>query len=221
MHAHNGRDDPLWDDLRREMVQTQLIGRGIRDPHVLEVMAALPREEFVPPGQRSAAYDDCALPVGPGQTISQPYIVAYMTEKLEPAPGHRVLEVGGGTGYQAALLSMLGGDVVSIECDPQLIQAAQERLAHLNIKGVQFHCGDGSTGLAASAPFDRIIVTAGAPHVPPALVEQLVEGGRMIIPVGSISRQVIVCVIRHAHGTTECPLLPCRFVKLVGKQAWD
>lgn len=221
MHAHNGRDDPLWDDLRREMVQTQLIGRGIRDPHLLEAMAALPREEFVPPGQRSAAYDDCALPVGPGQTISQPYIVAYMTEKLEPAPGHRVLEVGGGTGYQAALLSMLGGDVISIESDPQLMQAAQERLARLNIKGVRFHCGDGSKGSAPSAPFDRIIVTAGAPHVPPALVEQLVEGGRMIIPVGSASRQVIVCVIRHGHGTTEYPLLPCRFVKLVGEQGWD
>ena len=221
MHADNHQSDPRWADLRREMVQTQLIGRGIRDPHVLEAMAALPREEFVPPGQRPAAYEDCALPVGPGQTISQPYIVAYMTEKLALAPGHRVLEVGGGTGYQAALLSMLGGDVVSVERDAQLVRAAQERLSLLNIKGVRFHCGDGSMGFFPSAPFDRIIVTAGAPHVPPTLVEQLVEGGRMIVPVGSASRQVVVCVIRHGHGTTEYPLLPCRFVKLVGEQGWD
>ncbi len=221
MDAEKSQNDLRWAALRREMVDTQLVGRGIRDPHVIEAMTDLPREEFVPAHQRPAAYEDRALPVGPGQTISQPYIVAYMTEKLEMAPGHRVLEVGGGTGYQAALLSVLGGRVVSIESDPTLVRSAQERLARLNIKGVRFHCGDGSVGFPRGAPFDRIIVTAGAPRVPPDLVEQLVDGGRMLIPVGSASQQVLVCLVKRGQVTTEYPLLPCRFVKLVGEQAWD
>ena len=213
--------DLPWVDLRREMVQTQLAGRGIRDRQVLEAIGRLPREEFVPRGQRSAAYEDRALPVGPGQTISQPYIVAYMTEKLDLSPGQRVLEVGGGTGYQAALLAALGAQVVSIESDPRLVQAAQERLARLNIEGVRFCCGDGSIGLAHLAAFDRIMVTAAVPQTPPALVEQLVDGGRMLVPVGSESQQTLLCVTRHAHRTTEHSLLACRFVKLVGEQGWD
>jgi protein-L-isoaspartate(D-aspartate) O-methyltransferase len=148
-------------------------------------------------------------------------MVAYMTEKLEVSPGDRALEVGGGTGYQAALLSMLGARVIAVESDPDLVRAARERLARLGVKGVAFHCGDGSVGLARAAPFRRIIVTAGAPRVPPALVEQLVEGGRMIIPVGSAARQQLLCVVKHGQGTVERPLLPCRFVKLVGEEGWS
>jgi len=221
MGGSGPQDDLPWADLRREMVETQLVGRGIRDPRVLEAMGCLRREEFVPTRQRSAAYEDRALPVGPEQTISQPYIVAYMTEKLDLCPGHRVLEVGGGTGYQAALLSLLGTQVVSIESDPCLVQAAQERLARLDIKGVQFHRGDGTIGLARLAPFDRIIVTAAAPKVPPALVEQLVDHGRLIIPVGSVSQQMLVCVTRRGNRTIEHTLLACRFVRLVGNQGWN
>ncbi|MCK4660847.1 MAG: protein-L-isoaspartate(D-aspartate) O-methyltransferase [Phycisphaerae bacterium] len=221
MHAGESQNDSPWDAMRSEMVETQLAGRGIRDPRVLVAMGQLPREQFVPQCRRAAAYEDRALPVGPGQTISQPYIVAYMTEALRMAPGHRVLEVGGGTGYQAALLSMLGGEVVSVESDPHLVETARERLANLNITGVRFHCGDGSLGFAQAAPFDRIMVTAGAPRVPPSLVEQLVEGGHIIIPVGSLSRQMLVRVIKRKRGTIELPLLPCRFVKLVGEQGWE
>ncbi len=221
MNTDPGQDDLPWAELRRQMLETQLARRGITDRNVLEAMAELPREEFVPPPQRSAAYEDRALPVGPGQTISQPYIVAYMTEKLEVSPGHRVLEVGGGTGYQAALLSMLGARVVSVESDPELVRTAQERLARLHIQGVQFECGDGSLGFPRAAPFDRIIVTAGAPRVPSALVEQLIEGGRLIVPVGSTSQQTLVCVVKHGAATTEYPLIPCRFVKLQGAQGWN
>lgn len=213
-------DEPSWAELRREMVATQLASRGIHDPEVLRAMNELAREAFVPPSQRHAAYEDRALPVGPNQTISQPYMVALMTQQLAVAPGQRVLEVGGGTGYQSALLSMLGGRVISIECDPILVQAARARLARLNIQGVEFHCGDGSLGFAAAAPFDRIVVTAGAPHIPPALIEQLIEGGRLLIPLGTAARQVLMCVIKTGYGIIEHPSLACRFVKLLGEQGW-
>ncbi|MFH0982334.1 MAG: protein-L-isoaspartate(D-aspartate) O-methyltransferase [Planctomycetota bacterium] len=219
--AGDGQGDFPWASLRREMVEVQLLGRGIRDRHVLEAMGGLPREEFVSADQRAAAYEDRPLPVGPGQTISQPYIVAYMTEKLEVSPGDRVLEVGGGTGYQAALLSMMGAQVVALEIDPRLVQEAEARLARLNIKGVRFIRGDGTLGYPDLAPYDRIIVTAGAPRVPPALVHQLREDGRLIMPVGGPAQQILVCVIRNREGTTEHPLIPCRFVKLVGEQGWD
>ena len=220
MEPYQAQDDPRWAERRRAMVEAQLGARGIRDPHVLAAMGTLPREEFVPEALQDAAYEDRALPVGPGQTISQPYIVAFMTEKLELSPGQSVLEVGGGTGYQAALLSMLGGRVLSVESDPGLVRAAQERLARLHIHGVRFECGDGSLGCPRAAPFERILVTAGAPDVPPALVEQLAEGGRLLIPVGPAAQQMLVCVCKSGRRTVEYPLLPCRFVKLCGDQGW-
>jgi protein-L-isoaspartate(D-aspartate) O-methyltransferase len=221
MSIDDRQRQPDWEELRRDMVERQLVARGIRDSNVLRAMGRLPREAFVPELQRAAAYDDCALPVGPGQTISQPYIVACMTETLQVAPGHNVLEVGGGTGYQAALLSMLGSRVISIETDAELVHRARERIELLGIRGVEFLCGDGSIGYAPAAPYERIIVTAGAPRVPPALVDQLVVGGRLVIPVGSSSQQGLVCVIKHEHGTTEYPLIACRFVRLVGEQGWQ
>ncbi|MCP4591318.1 MAG: protein-L-isoaspartate(D-aspartate) O-methyltransferase [bacterium] len=203
------------------MVREQLIGRGITDEQVLAAMASVPREEFVSARLRASAYEDSALPVGPGQSISQPYIVAYMSEKLEVAPGQRILEVGSGTGYQAAILSAMGAGVDSIEADPQLARAAQNRLRRLSIRGVRFHYGDGSLGLPPASPFERIVVTAGAPRIPPPLIEQLAEGGRLIVPVGSAERQVLLCVVKRGCRTTEHPLIPCRFVKLIGDQAWS
>jgi protein-L-isoaspartate(D-aspartate) O-methyltransferase len=202
------------------MVEHQLRARGIRDPQVLDAIGKLPREEFVPPQERDAAYEDRALQVGPGETISQPFIVAYMTEKLHVSAGQSVLEIGGGTGYQTALLSMLGARVVSIESDPLLVEEARERFERLNIRGVRLICADGSLGWPELAPYDRVLVTAGAPSAPPALVEQLVEGGRMIIPVGAATEQTLVCVVRRHGGYTEYPLIACRFVKLVGAQGW-
>ena len=220
MGSGGGHPELDWAAQRRSMVLHQLRGRGLRDLQVLEAMGRIPREEFVPASQRAAAYEDRALPVGPGETISQPFIVAYMTEKLMLVPGHSVLEIGGGTGYQTALLSMLGARVVSVESDPILVHEAGERLNRLGIRGIRLVCGDGSTGWPEFAPYDRILVTAGAPCVPAALVAQLADGGRMILPVGPVTEQTLVCVVRRRGGTTEYPLLGCRFVKLVGEQGW-
>lgn len=221
MDLEERHEQAHWAARRREMIERQLVGRGIRDPQVLQAMGRLPREEFVRVHEREAAYEDRALPVGPGETISQPFMVAYMTEKLQVAPGFTVLEIGGGTGYQTALLSMLGARVVSIESDPVLVREAGERLDRLAIQGARFICADGSVGWRESSPYDRILVTAGAPDIPPALVEQLVEGGRLIIPVGPESDQTLVSLVRRRGGTTEFPLLACRFVKLVGEQGWN
>jgi protein-L-isoaspartate(D-aspartate) O-methyltransferase len=212
-----------WVEARREMVRVQIAGRGIKDPRVLAAMERLPREHFVAPAHRSAAYEDRALPNALGQTISQPYIVAYMTEALALGGGMKVLEVGTGSGYQCALLSMLGGRVHTIEREAELSKAA--RSAIRTVPGVQlgpiaFHVGDGSVGLPEEAPFDRILVTAAAPQVPQALVEQLPVGGRLVIPVGDTDHQVIVCVDRFAGRTVEKPGLACRFVKLIGSQGW-
>jgi len=210
-----------FDQARRAMVRDQLARRRIRDPNVLRVMGEVPRERFVPEALRDAAYEDRALPVGEDQTISQPYIVAYMTEKLEVRPGLHVLEVGTGTGYQAAVLARLGAQVDSVERIAVLHGAARRRLEALGLTNVRLHCGDGSLGWPPHAPYDRILVTAGAPDVPPALLDQLREGGRLILPVGRSDAQTLVCVEKHAGRTREIVLLACRFVKLVGREGWD
>lgn len=218
--ANDSNEDIAWRRARREMVVSQLRGRGIADPHVLEAMSTLPREQFMTPHTRSQAYADRAVPLDCGQTISQPYIVARMTEALDIRPGHRVLEVGTGSGYQTAILARLGAHVWTVERIKSLSDAAVVTLADLNIDDVHYRVGDGSLGWQEAAPFDRILVTAGAPRLPQPLVDQSIEGGRIVIPIGPEGVQTLVIVQCHNGRTVETPLLPCRFVKLVGAEAW-
>jgi protein-L-isoaspartate(D-aspartate) O-methyltransferase len=213
--------------LRTEMVEHQLRGRGIRDEHVLAAMAELPRELFLPPNLADDAYCDGALPIASGQSISQPYIVALMTELLEPHPGMRVLEIGTGSGYQAAVLARIGCTVLSIERHPELAVAARARLAYL-IKAdssmadrVRIEVADGSVGWRLGAPFEGILVTAAAPRVPDPLRRQLAEGGRLVIPVGPLSGQELIQVIRRGNGSEERAFGGCMFVPLVGAEAYD
>ena len=199
------------------MVQTQIQARGVHDPSVLAAMRTVPRAEFVPPELRERAFEDGPLAIGHGQTISQPYVVAAMSEALHVRPGHRVLEVGTGSGYQAAVLVALGAAVFGVEVVPELAAAARERLARLALPGpgrVTVTVADGYRGLPAHAPFDRIVVTAAPPEVPQALVDQLVEGGRMVLPVGD-EEQWLVVVEKRPDGPHRTPLFPVRFVPMV------
>ena len=203
---------------RAAMVSRQLRDRGIADERVLGVMANLPRERFLPDANRGHAYDDAAVPVGFGQTISQPFIVARMTELLRIAPGDRVLDVGTGTGYQAAVLAGLGATVMSIERNRELAATARERLDRLGLgENVEIRVGDGSVGAADGAPWDGIVVGAAAPSVPEALREQLAIGARLVIPVGPRDRQELLSVERTApNDWVERSDGPCIFVPLVG-----
>ena len=199
------------------MVERQLRGRGIRDEAVLAAMAAVPRELFVPSDLLKYAYGDEALPIEAGQSISQPYIVAQMTELLEPRPGMRVLEVGTGSGYQAAVLATIGCRVITIERHAELAATAVARLAELGLLDlVRVEVGDGSLGRPDDAPFEGIVVTAAAPAVPVALRAQLAEGGRLVVPVGSPDLQEMVRVVRHGDDFEESPGGACVFVPLVG-----
>ena len=188
-------------------------------PRVMAALAAVPRHEFVPAEERISAYLDIPLPIGHGQTISQPYIVALMTDLLELEPGAKVLEVGAGSGYQAAVLAKLAREVHAVEIVPVLARACRERLARLGIANVTVHEGDGAAGLPDEAPFEAIMVTAAARRVPPALVEQLKPGGRMAIPLGEPwSTQELVLLEKKARGETDMrPVLPVRFVPLTGR----
>lgn len=200
------------------MVATQLRGRGIRDERILGAMGALPRELFVPDWRRGLAYADEAVPIQAGQTISQPYIVARMTELLAPEPGDRVLEIGTGSGYQAALLAMLGCLVTTYERQPELAAGARERLARLGFSDrVEVRLADGSLGDPDGEPYPRIIVTAAAPRIPDALREQLADGGRMVIPVGSRDRQELLLVTRRGDEWEERSDGACIFVPLIGE----
>jgi len=213
--------DPRERDSRREsMIQHQLLLRGIRDDRVLAAMRAVPREAFVPDDLTAAAYDDRALCVGMGQTISQPYIVAWMTQALDPRPDHRVLEIGTGTGYQTALLAMMADHVFTIERIKPLSDGARDRLSRFGLVNISFRVGDGTMGWPDAAPFDRIIVTAAAPDVVRPLSEQLVEGGRMVIPVGDEAGQQLTVVERHRGRTVERPSMAVRFVKLIGESGF-
>lgn len=203
------------------MIREQIAARGVRDQSVLAAMRAVPRELFVPESLRVQAYDDCALPVGPQQTISQPFIVAYMTQQLAPTTNSHVLEIGTGTGYQAAILAKLAGTVDTIEYDADLAEQARLRLARLGLTNVRCHVGDGSLGLAKAGPFDRILVTAGCPEVPSQLVAQLKIDGELIAPVGSDQMQTLLRVTRRTGGWREQWLLACRFVKLLGRYGWQ
>ena len=218
--AETEAENARFAQLRAEMVETQIKARGIRAAHVLEVMGCLPRERFVLPAYRDRAYADCALPLGPGQTISQPYIVAYMTAQLGALAGVKVLEVGTGAGYQAAVLALLGAQVHTIERDAGLMALTRLRLERLGLTSVCCHVGDGSVGLVEESPFARIVVTAGCPRVPAALIDQLAVGGRMVVPVGGEEGQTLLRIDKQESGTVEQPLLPCRFVKLVGCEGW-
>jgi protein-L-isoaspartate(D-aspartate) O-methyltransferase len=201
------------------MVATQLRRRGIRDERVLAALQSVPREQFVPDWQRGVAYADEALPIPAGQTISQPYMVARMTELLAVGPGDRVLEIGTGSGYQAAVLATLGARVTTIERHAELAAAARERLVRLGFgDAVDVRVGDGSLGDPTSAPWPAIVVTAAAPSVPTPLREQLdPNGGRLVVPVGSRDRQDLILVTRRGNDWSEHNDGPCVFVPLVGE----
>lgn len=215
----SGSEDSYSAD-RQRMVRDQLAARDITDPRVLEVMRAVPRHRFVPADCLADAYGDRALALERGQTISQPYIVALMTQSLQVAPAHRVLEVGTGSGYQTAILARLARRVYTIERIDALSTTARATIGLPWTSNITFRVGDGTLGWPDAAPFDRIIVTAGAPGVPDVLVEQLVDGGRLVIPVGPGDRQTLMLVQRHDDGIKERKLVPCRFIKLIGQAGW-
>ncbi len=205
---------------RLHMIDEQIRSRGISNKAVLDAVARVPRELFVPDDMQPLAYDDRALSIGLGQTISQPYIVAYMTDKLHVTGDCRVLEIGTGTGYQTAILAHLAAHVFTVERLPELSSRAGATLSQLGINNVTTVIGDGTLGLAEHAPYDRILVTAGAPRVPTRLVDQLSPEGILVLPVGGETGQRIVRVVRHDDRTEEESLVPCRFVKLFGQDGW-
>lgn len=203
------------------MVATQLEARGITDRRVLDAMRTVPRHEFVPASIRDIAYTDQALAIGHGQTISQPYIVALMCQLLEVESHHRVFEVGAGSGYQAALLGQLAAEVYSVDLVPDLVDAAARLVERLGYENVHIIAGDGTLGLPEKAPFDRIIVAAAAPDIPPPLIDQLAPGGRLIAPVGDRFLQRLVVLTRTAEGVQSRNSIGCVFVPLLGRHGWS
>ena len=216
--ADGGADD--FAAARKRMVEYQLKapGRNITNARALSAMASVPRHEFVPAAQRSSAYADMPLPIGYGQTISQPYIVAFMTEQLDPKPTDRVLEIGTGSGYQAAVLSLLVSNVCSIEIVEPLARQAEVTLQRLGYKNVRVKVGDGYKGWPEFAPFDSIIVTCAPEHVPQPLIDQLKERGKMIIPIGPFSSQELYLLEKRDGKVHQRAVLPVRFVPMTGDQ---
>ncbi len=213
-------DSPRHERARAAMVEQQIAERGVREPRVLEAMRSVLRHRFVPPGSEERAYNDYPLPIGEGQTISQPYIVALMTELLEVGPGKRVLEIGTGSGYQAAVLAALGAEVYTIEIKRGLFESASRRLRELGYASVQTRHGDGYYGWQEAAPFDGIIITAAVDHIPPPLLAQLAPGARMVLPLGSaygFAGQTLVVVRAAADGYTVRQVLGVRFVPMTGR----
>lgn len=215
------KKDPDFEPARRRMIEHDLKGRDITDPEVLRVMAEIPREEFVPPEQRERAYLDHPLPIGSGQTISQPYIVALMTQHLRLHPDCEVLEVGTGSGYQTAVLARLAKRVYTTERFHDLSAAAREVLRRLGIDNVEYDIGDGSLGWPARRTFDRIILTAAVPDFPPPLVAQLAQAGVMVGPIGSGSAQQLTVAEKYGGKLIERHLSRCRFVKLIGEHGFS
>jgi protein-L-isoaspartate(D-aspartate) O-methyltransferase len=211
-----------FDRERDRMVAEQLEARGLRDRRVLTAMRRVPRHRFVDPAMRHQAYDDTALPIGRRQTISQPYMVAVMTEALELAGGERVLEVGAGCGYQAAVLAEMGAFVTAVDIVPELVDRARATLGELGLLDrVAVEHADGTLGWPAGAPWDAILVSAGAPQLPRPLLEQLAPMGRLVLPMGEEELQTLVRVRRGAEGLVEDYLGECRFVPLRGRWGWD
>ena len=205
---------------RSRMVDQQIVGRGVKDERVLAVMRKIPRHEFLPEGIRGMAYNDSALPIGEGQTMSQPYMVALMTEFLGLKGTERVLEIGTGSGYQAAVLAELCQKVYTVERIKTVADKARATLDRLGYKSVAIKIYDGTYGWKEMAPYDAIIVTAGSPDIPAPLVEQLKEGGRMVIPVGDRYGQQLITVVKTADGMVTSRSIPCVFVPLIGNHGW-
>ncbi len=208
--APQSTGEPDWESLRQLMVREQIENRGVRDPRVLQAMAQVPRHLFLPEDARRNAYGEAASPIGHGQTTPQPYIVALMTELLEITPGARVLEVGTGSGYQAAVLAAMGAEVYSIEIRPSLCASATALLAELGYVSAHIQCGDGYGGWPEKAPFAGIMVTAAPTQIPDPLLDQLAEGGHMVIPLGPFYQDLKV-ITRTADGFVERPVIPVRF----------
>lgn len=221
MIGHDGeRVHEDWAALRHAMVEQQIRKRGISSPRLLEVFARVPRHLFVPPGLIAHAYEDRALGIGESQTISQPYMVAAMTDFLELSGSEHVLEIGAGSGYQAAILAELAQQVITVEKNESLAQAARERLASLGYRNIEVVLGDGTLGWPVAASFDAILVAAAAPSVPPPLVEQLAEDGRLILPVGGSEKQMLLRIRKSAGKIFEEKLFACQFVPLRGTYGW-
>jgi len=210
----------LYESQRRAMIDDQLRRRGISDPRVLEAMLAVPRHEFVPLAAVGLAYQDRPVPIGEAETISQPYMVAVMTQAASIQPGDKALEVGAGSGYQAAILAHLGAKVYAVERSYRLVELARARLARLGYEDVEVIWGDGTEGYAAAAPYQAILVTAGAPRIPDPLRDQLDDGGRLLIPVGDFRQQTLYLVTRRGGEFATRVLDPCQFVPLVGRYGW-
>ncbi len=210
-----------FDLARRRMVEGQLMSRGIRDKRVLDAMQKVPRHLFVEEALQDQAYGDHALPIGERQTISQAYMVARMTEALSLNGSEKVLEIGTGSGYQCAVLAELARQVHSLERIDIFIEKAKTRMADLGYEHVCIRCADGTVGLKSEAPFDAILVAAGAPELPHALVAQLAMGGRLVIPIGDRVSQVLKKIVKEKAGITETSLTPCTFVPLVGAAGWQ
>lgn len=210
------QNDGMYEALRTEMVKNQLQSRNIRDPRVLDAMGSVPRHMFVPADVRNRAYDDTPLSIGFDQTISQPYIVAFMTEALKLNSESRVLEIGTGSGYQAAVASQIAADVYTIEIVEPLALRAEKLLKQLDYTNVHVKVGDGYAGWPEHAPFDAIILTAAPPSVPPPLVDQLAEGGRMVVPVGELYQELLL-ITKHDGELHRERLLPVRFVPMTGR----
>jgi protein-L-isoaspartate(D-aspartate) O-methyltransferase len=209
-----------FEEARRQMVEGQLAGRGIYDKRVLDVMREVPRHRFVPEDMWDMAYRDTPLPIGHGQTISQPYIVAYMTQMLHLTPDDRVLEVGTGSGYQVAILSRLANQVYTIERVEELSKCAEQIIRELGYSNVMFRIGDGGYGWPEATPFDAIVVTAAAPEVPQPLIAQLAEGASLIAPIGPAGYQELVHLTKQGEKTKIEHLVPVAFVPLVGEHGW-
>jgi protein-L-isoaspartate(D-aspartate) O-methyltransferase len=205
---------------RKRMVAEQIVSRGLRDPRLLAAMEAVPRHRFVPSDHLTWAYSDGPLPIGFGQTISQPYIVAFMTDALHLTCTERVLEVGTGSGYQAAILGQMAAEVHTVEFIPELSEQAERVLHELGFTNIHVHCGDGSLGWLEAAPYDGVLIAAAAPRLPQPLLDQLAEGGRIILPVGSRGFQQLEIWERRGKKFEHEASIPVAFVPLLGEHGW-
>lgn len=216
MQAGGPKPSLHYATLRKAMVEEQIANRGVSDKAVLEAMQSVPRHIYVPKHLWPAAYSDGPLPIGDGQTISQPYIVAFMTEALKPNPDMKILEIGTGSGYQAAILGKLVKEVYSIEIICSLAETAEQRLQEMGYSNIWVKCADGYQGWPEEAPFDGIIVTAAPDHIPRPLIEQLAVGGRMVLPVGELFQELVL-ITKTEDGLEQKSLLPVRFVPMTGE----